>query len=104
MALFQFTYTCFELTFINWIVTFVLKERHGGPNSGYVSSGFWGGYTAGRLILIPLTKMVRLSLRFPILIPSSSILIRGTGDARSAYGAPCLDISSSPSASSSSYG
>ncbi|PIL23331.1 hypothetical protein GSI_14642 [Ganoderma sinense ZZ0214-1] len=58
MALFQLTYSGFELAFIGWIVTFVLKERHGGPNSGYVSSGFFGGSTLGRLILIPLTKRV----------------------------------------------
>ncbi|KAM5537649.1 hypothetical protein V8D89_008727 [Ganoderma adspersum] len=56
MALFQFISAGFEMTLTSWIITFVIKERHGGPNSGYVSSGFWGGYTLGRLLLIPLTK------------------------------------------------
>ena len=26
-----------------WIVTYVINERHGGVNAGYISSGFWGG-------------------------------------------------------------
>lgn len=59
-----------------WIVTFIIRERHGGPNSGYISSGFFGGkhtvltlqlrmsyqppsgLTAGRVCLIWLNEMV----------------------------------------------
>jgi hypothetical protein len=26
-----------------WIVTYIIDERHGGPKSGYISSGFFGG-------------------------------------------------------------
>lgn len=26
-----------------WIVTFIIRERSGGPSSGYISSGFFGG-------------------------------------------------------------
>ena len=26
-----------------WIVTYVIQVRHGGPSSGYISSGFFGG-------------------------------------------------------------
>lgn len=26
-----------------WIVTFIIDARHGGPSSGYISSGFYGG-------------------------------------------------------------
>lgn len=26
-----------------WIVTFIMDERHGNSNSGYISSGFFGG-------------------------------------------------------------
>ncbi len=26
-----------------WIVTFIIETRHGGPSSGYISSGFYGG-------------------------------------------------------------
>jgi len=28
---------------IGWIVTYVIQVRHGGPSSGYISSGFFGG-------------------------------------------------------------
>ena len=28
---------------IGWIVTFILEKRGGGENSGYISSGFFGG-------------------------------------------------------------
>ena len=30
-----------------WIFTYLLTERGGGPSSGYVSSGFFGGLTLG---------------------------------------------------------
>lgn len=41
-----------------WIVTFLLRRRGGGPSTGYVTSGFFGGMTAGRLFLIPVTHFV----------------------------------------------
>jgi hypothetical protein len=28
---------------IGWIVTFIIQKRGGGPSSGYVNSGFFGG-------------------------------------------------------------
>ena len=37
----------------------MLRERGGGPLSGYVSTAFFSGLTLGRLILIPLNKKVR---------------------------------------------
>ncbi|KAG8892984.1 hypothetical protein FRC01_013838, partial [Tulasnella sp. 417] len=37
-----------------WIFTYLLNERNGGPSAGYVSSGFFGGLTLGRVILLPL--------------------------------------------------
>ena len=33
----------FCLTFKGWIVTFLMLVRDGGPSSGYVSTGFFGG-------------------------------------------------------------
>lgn len=59
LALFLFVHVGIEVTISGWIVTF-MTERHGGPYSGYISSGFWGGSTVGRLALIPLTKKVGL--------------------------------------------
>ena len=57
LALFLFLHIGLEVTISGWIVTF-MTERHGGPYSGYISSGFWAGSTIGRLALIPLTKKV----------------------------------------------
>ena len=28
---------------LGWIVTFIIRERHGGAKAGYISSGFFGG-------------------------------------------------------------
>ena len=33
----------FVTTFKGWIVTFLMLVRDGGPSSGYVSTGFFGG-------------------------------------------------------------
>ncbi|KAG9029829.1 hypothetical protein FRB95_004881 [Tulasnella sp. JGI-2019a] len=41
-----------------WIVTYLQQRRNGGPSAGYVSSGFSGGLTLGRAVLIPLTKWI----------------------------------------------
>ena len=44
---------------LGWIVTYIINERNGGSNSGYISSGFWGGLTAGRICLLWFNKKVR---------------------------------------------
>ena len=61
MALFLFTYVGVEVTIGGWIVTFLITERGGGPSAGYISSGFFGGLTVGRVVLLPLNKKVRSS-------------------------------------------
>ncbi|KAI0654406.1 MFS general substrate transporter [Cubamyces menziesii] len=58
MAFFILTYVGVEVTIGGWIVTYVIKERHGGANSGYISSGFFGGLTVGRIALLWLNKKV----------------------------------------------
>ncbi|KAH9852215.1 MFS general substrate transporter [Lenzites betulinus] len=58
MAFFIFTYVGVEVTIGGWIVTYVINERHGGPNSGYISSGFFGGLTLGRVALLWLNKRI----------------------------------------------
>ncbi|KAL0574334.1 hypothetical protein V5O48_007616 [Marasmius crinis-equi] len=52
MAFFILVYVGVEVTIGGWIVTFVIRERHGGPSSGYVSSGFFGGLALGRVVLL----------------------------------------------------
>lgn len=41
-----------------WIVTFVLDKRGAGSGAGYVSSGFFGGLTIGRIALIWVNRKV----------------------------------------------
>ena len=62
---------------LGWVVTFLMIVREGGPSSGYVSTGFFGGkhlmismfprvellffplgLTLGRVILVEVTKKV----------------------------------------------
>ncbi|KAI0676395.1 MFS general substrate transporter [Trametes maxima] len=52
MAFFILIYVGVEVTLGGWIVTYVIQLRGGGPSSGYISSGFFGGLTLGRVGLL----------------------------------------------------
>jgi len=52
LALYIFVYDGVEVTIGGWIVTFIIHERNGGPSSGYISSGFFGGLMIGRVALL----------------------------------------------------
>ncbi|EIW78485.1 MFS general substrate transporter [Coniophora puteana RWD-64-598 SS2] len=52
MAVFILVYVGVEVTVGGWTVTYVINERNGGPSSGYISTGFFGGLTLGRMGLI----------------------------------------------------
>ncbi|KAJ3726717.1 MFS general substrate transporter [Lentinula raphanica] len=58
LAVFAFIYVGVEVTIGGWIVTFIIRERDGGPTAGYISSGFFGGLTLGRLGLMYVNKKV----------------------------------------------
>ncbi|EMD35608.1 hypothetical protein CERSUDRAFT_116336 [Gelatoporia subvermispora B] len=58
LALFLTVYVGIEFTIGGWIVTYLQDVRHGGPSSGYVSFGFFGGLTVGRIALLWLNKKV----------------------------------------------
>ncbi|KAJ3742478.1 MFS general substrate transporter [Lentinula detonsa] len=58
LAIFAFIYVGVEVTIGGWIVTFIIRERDGGPSAGYISSGFFGGLTIGRLALMYVNKKV----------------------------------------------
>ncbi|KAG7092620.1 hypothetical protein E1B28_008963 [Marasmius oreades] len=58
MAFFILVYVGVEVTIGGWIVTFVRRERHGGPDAGYISSGFFGGLTLGRVVLLWINALV----------------------------------------------
>ncbi|KAG8944998.1 hypothetical protein FRC04_001253 [Tulasnella sp. 424] len=58
MSFFILVYVGVEVTIGGWIFTYLLNERHGGPSAGYVSSGFFGGLTLGRIILLPINDKI----------------------------------------------
>ncbi|KAG8926710.1 hypothetical protein FRC01_008458 [Tulasnella sp. 417] len=58
LAAFAMVYVGAEVTVGGWIVTFLEQLRGGGPNAGYVSSGFFGGLTLGRFILWPINDLL----------------------------------------------
>ncbi|PIL23359.1 MFS general substrate transporter [Ganoderma sinense ZZ0214-1] len=58
MAIFILIYVGVEVTLGGWIVTYVINLRGGGPSSGYISSGFFGGLTLGRVGLLWVTQKV----------------------------------------------
>jgi fucose permease len=51
-SLFLLIYVGIEVSIGGWVVTFMLRVRHGTPfASGLTSTGFWGGITVGRIVL-----------------------------------------------------
>ncbi|KAF4594264.1 hypothetical protein EYR40_009067 [Pleurotus pulmonarius] len=58
LAFFAFFYMGIQVTVGGWIVTFIIDVRHGGPSSGYISSGFYGGLTVGRVALLWVNKKI----------------------------------------------
>ncbi|CAA7269995.1 unnamed protein product [Cyclocybe aegerita] len=58
LAVFILIYVGVEVTIGGWIVSFIIEVRGGGPSSGYISSGFFGGLTIGRVALLWVNKKV----------------------------------------------
>ncbi|KAG8895850.1 hypothetical protein FRC00_006805 [Tulasnella sp. 408] len=56
LAFFILVYVGIEVSIGGWIVTFLIRRRGGGPSTGYVSSGFFGGLMVGRVILLPVNQ------------------------------------------------
>ncbi|KAI0332814.1 MFS general substrate transporter [Cubamyces sp. BRFM 1775] len=51
-------YVGIEVTMGGWSVTYILEQRNGSSNSGYISSGFFGGLMLGRVLLLWLNKKI----------------------------------------------
>lgn len=52
-ALLIFAYQGAEVSISGWVISFLIDYRNGNPAQvGYVTSGFWGGITLGRFILV----------------------------------------------------
>ncbi|KAJ3501078.1 hypothetical protein NLJ89_g9503 [Agrocybe chaxingu] len=58
LAFFILIYVGVEVTIGGWIVTFIIEVREGGPSSGYIASGFFGGLALGRVILLWVNKKI----------------------------------------------
>ncbi|GAA6010038.1 hypothetical protein JCM10207_007529 [Rhodosporidiobolus poonsookiae] len=57
-SLFVFLYVGSEVSMGGWVVTFLIENRDGGPDAGYVATGYWLGLFLGRLLLNPVTAWV----------------------------------------------
>ncbi|KAK7438384.1 hypothetical protein VKT23_017996 [Stygiomarasmius scandens] len=58
VAVFLLSYVGTEVTEGNWSVSYIINDRNGGSASGYVSAGFFGGLTVGRIILLPVNSWI----------------------------------------------
>ncbi|KAF9263216.1 MFS general substrate transporter, partial [Marasmius fiardii PR-910] len=57
MAFYILVYVGVEVTIGGWIVSFMIRERNGGRDAGYISSGFFGGLALGRVTLLWFNEM-----------------------------------------------
>ncbi|KAG1901123.1 MFS general substrate transporter [Suillus fuscotomentosus] len=60
LAFFILIYVGVEVTVGGWMVTYIIDVRGGGPSSGYISSGFFGGIMIGRVGLLWVNKKASL--------------------------------------------
>ncbi|OCB85537.1 MFS general substrate transporter [Sanghuangporus baumii] len=58
LALFSLVYVGVEFTIGGWTVSYIQKYRGGGASSGYISTGFFGGLTVGRVALLWVNQKV----------------------------------------------
>ncbi|TFL07866.1 major facilitator superfamily domain-containing protein [Pterulicium gracile] len=58
LAAFALVYVGTEVTIGGWTVTYIIEERGGGPSAGYISSGFFGGLSLGRVALLWVNKKI----------------------------------------------
>jgi MFS transporter, FHS family, Na+ dependent glucose transporter 1 len=62
IALFLFFYAGIEVSFGNWIYTYALQRGLADEvSANYLTSAFWGAYTLGRLLTIPLAARLQPS-------------------------------------------
>jgi fucose permease len=59
-----FLYVGVEVSISGWLTSFLIGERGATAAAGYAVTGFWGGMSVGRIVLIPVTK--KLGYQFSI--------------------------------------
>lgn len=57
-AIFIFSYQGAEVSISGWVVYFLQQVRGADASAGYVTAGFWGGITIGRLTLSRVGPMI----------------------------------------------
>ncbi|KAF2227083.1 major facilitator superfamily domain-containing protein [Elsinoe ampelina] len=71
-ALFIFAYQGAEVSISGWVISYLITARNGDPAQvGYVTSGFWGGITLGRFVLVYIAGRIGERLSVYILIAGS---------------------------------
>lgn len=74
-ALFLLGYVGVEVALGGWIVTFMIRVRHGAAfASGMTATGFWLGITVGRLVLGFVTPRIGEKLAIAIYLPIAMAL------------------------------
>ncbi|KAF7307444.1 SER THR protein phosphatase family protein [Mycena indigotica] len=58
MALFLFVHVGVGVANGGWSVSYMINVRGGGAQSGYIAAGYSGGVVLGRIVLIPLNKLI----------------------------------------------
>ncbi|OCB87799.1 MFS general substrate transporter [Sanghuangporus baumii] len=58
LAFYSFVYVGVEITISGWTVSYLQEYRDAGASSGYVSTGFFGGITLGRVALLWVNKKI----------------------------------------------
>ncbi|KAL5537106.1 hypothetical protein ACEPAF_929 [Sanghuangporus sanghuang] len=58
LAIFSLVYVGIEITIAGWTVSYIQEYRGGGASAGYVSTGFFGGLTLGRVALLWINNKV----------------------------------------------
>ena len=61
MCFFMLLYVGVEVAIGGWATSFIIDERGGNDSAGYVTSGYFGGITIGRVVLIPVTRALGMS-------------------------------------------
>ncbi len=68
-ALLIFAYQGAEVSISGWVISFLIDYRKGDPTRvGYVTSGFWGGITLGRFILVAPANKIGARISVVILV------------------------------------
>ncbi|KAI0642585.1 MFS general substrate transporter [Trametes meyenii] len=73
LSVFALIYVGIEVTIGGWSVTYILEERRGNANSGYISAGFFGGKKIGERRALFLYALLVIGLKVTVWVVPSLI-------------------------------